>query len=67
MACLYNLSDEVLVLAAVSQLKNQTLDWYNRQKLEDVSTWEDFKYRIRRHFEMRETYTATLARVSRRI
>lgn len=29
-----------------------------------LATWEEFKLRIRRHFEINETYTATLARVS---
>lgn len=66
-ARLYNLGDDVLIVAAITQLKDRALDWYNRQELESVSTWEDFKYHIRRHFEIKESYTATLARIGQRI
>ncbi|XP_071571820.1 uncharacterized protein [Temnothorax nylanderi] len=63
----YKFKDEVLVLAAVSQLKNRAQDWYNRQPMEDVTTWEDFKFRLRSHFEVKESYTATLAKIGQRI
>jgi len=66
-AGLYHLRDDILFLAAVSQLKDRALDWYNRQNLESVSTWEDFKYYIERHFQVKESYTATLARIGQRI
>lgn len=41
---LYQISDDVLVLAAVNQLSGRALDWYNRQGVESVSTWEDLKF-----------------------
>ncbi|XP_071653044.1 uncharacterized protein, partial [Temnothorax longispinosus] len=66
-ARMYKFKDEVLVLAAVSQLKNRAQDWYNRQPMEDVATWEDFKFRLRSHFEVKESYTATLAKIGQRI
>lgn len=66
-ARMYKISDEVLALAAVSQLKDRALNWYNQQSVESVATWENFKYRIRRHFEITESYTATINRVGLRI
>lgn len=35
-ARLYHFNDKVLVMTAVSQLKNRVLEWYNRQTLEEV-------------------------------
>lgn len=66
-ACMYQFDDNVLLLASVSQLKERALDWYNRQPLDSVSSWEEFKFQVRRYFERKETYTATLARISARI
>lgn len=63
-ARLYHLSDEVIIFAAISQLKDRALEWYNRQFLEEVSTWKEFRYRVRRHFERRESHSTTLARIS---
>ncbi|XP_011701332.1 PREDICTED: uncharacterized protein K02A2.6-like [Wasmannia auropunctata] len=63
---LYQLGDEVIVLAAISQLQGRALEWYNRQQLESVATWDNFKFEIRRHFEVKESYTATLARLGQR-
>lgn len=65
-ARLYHLRDDVIFLAAVSQLKDRALDWYNRQDLNAVSIWEDFKECIEKHFEVKESYTATLARIGQR-
>lgn len=66
-AGLYSLSNEVIVLAAITQLKDRALEWYNRQALESVSSWENFKFNLRRHFEVKESYTATLARIGQRV
>lgn len=66
-ARMYNLGDDIIVLAAVSQLMGRALEWYNRQPLETVASWEEFKFQIRRYFEVKESYTATLARIGRRI
>lgn len=66
-ARLYNVPDESLVLAAVNQLKDRALAWYNRQSVESVATWEEFKFQIRRYFERKESYTTILSRVSGRI
>lgn len=66
-ARMYMLTDDVLVLAAVSQLKDRALQWHNRQSLETVSTWDEFKFQIRRHFEIKESYTTTLSRIGQRI
>jgi len=43
----YQFSDDTLLLAAVSQLKDRASNWYNRQPLESVSTWEVFKFQVR--------------------
>ncbi|CAL1672713.1 unnamed protein product, partial [Lasius platythorax] len=66
-ARMYRLTDDVLVLAAVSQLKDRALQWHNRQSLETVGTWNEFKFQIRRHFEIKESYTTTLSRIGQRI
>lgn len=66
-ARMYRLTDDVLVLAAVSQLKDRALQWHNRQSLETVGTWNKFKFQIRRHFEIKESYTTTLSRIGQRI
>jgi len=63
---LYRVSDEVLLLSAVSQLNHRALEWYNRQPVESVATWEELKFQLRRYFERRETYTSILNRVSAR-
>lgn len=63
----YRFSNDVLLLATVSQLKDRALNWYNRQPLDTVSTWEEFKFQLRRYFERKETYSATMARISARI
>lgn len=63
---LHQITDDVLVLAAVNQLTGRALDWYNRQSVECVSTWEEFKFQIRAYFQRKETVTMTLARVSGR-
>lgn len=65
-ARMYQFNDNVLLLAAIGQLKARALDWYNRQPLESVSTWEEFKFQIRRYFERKESYTVILARISAR-
>jgi len=49
---------------AVNQLNGHVLDWYNRQPVDSVATWEKFKYQLRVYFECKETITATLARIS---
>lgn len=66
-ARMYQFADHVVLLASVSQLKGRASDWYNRQPIESVSSWEEFKFRIRRYFERKESYTATLARINSRI
>lgn len=63
---MYGFSGDILVLAAVSQLKDRALQWHNRQALESVGTWDEFKFQIQRHFEIKESYTATLARIGQR-
>lgn len=63
-ARMYSVTDEALLLAAVSQLKDRALGWYNRQPLETLATWENFKFQLRLYFERKESYTATLARIS---
>lgn len=63
----YKFTDDVLLLATVSQLKERAQKWYNRQPLDSVSTWEEFKFQLRRYFERKESYSATLARISSRI
>jgi len=65
-ARMYRLTDEVIVLTAISQLRNRAQKWYNRQPMDSVATWEDFKFHIRRHFEVKESYTATLAKIGQR-
>lgn len=66
MAQVYNIPDEVLVLAAVNQLKGHAIEWYNRQPLGSVATWNEFQFQIRRYFERKISYTVTSARVSAR-
>nr|XP_012147359.1 PREDICTED: uncharacterized protein LOC105663389 [Megachile rotundata] len=63
---IYQLSDEVLVLAAVNQLQGRALSWYNRQPIETISSWEDFKFHVRAYFERKESVTVTLSRVGSR-
>lgn len=41
--------------------------WHNRQPVESVATWENFKFHMQAYFERKETVTMTLARVSGRI
>lgn len=65
-AQMYGISEEVLVLAAINQLKGRALEWYNRQPLGLVATWGEFRYQIRKYFERKVSYTMTLARVSAR-
>lgn len=64
---MYRLSDEVVLFAAISQLKNRAHDWYKRQPIDSVALWEDFKYHIRHYFEVKESFTATLAKIGQRI
>lgn len=64
---MYQFNDHVLLLASISQLKGRALDWYNRQPIETVSTWEEFKFQVRWYFERKESYTAILARINARI
>lgn len=61
---LYQIADEVLVLAVVNQLSGRALEWHNRQAVDSVMRWEDFEYHLRSYFERKETVTMTLARVS---
>lgn len=63
----YRFSNDVLLLATVSRLKDRALGWYNRQPLESVSTWEEFKFQLRRYFERKESYSATMSRISARV
>ncbi|XP_076385878.1 uncharacterized protein LOC143264115 [Megachile rotundata] len=63
---LYQLTDDVLVLAAVNKLEGRALSWYNRQSVDTVATWEDFKFQIRAFFQRKESVTTTLARVGTR-
>ncbi|RLU21486.1 hypothetical protein DMN91_005859 [Ooceraea biroi] len=65
-ARMHRINDEVIVLAAVTQLKDRTLEWYNRQPLESIASWDEFRFQIRRHFEIKESYTTTLARIGQR-
>lgn len=53
-ARMYRIPDEILMLAAINQLSGRALDWYNRQRMESVASWEDFKFRIREYFERKE-------------
>lgn len=48
-ARMYRLSDDIIVIAAVTQLKDRALDWYHRQTLDSLANWEEFKFQIRRH------------------
>lgn len=65
-ARMFCLTDEIIVLVAISQLKGRAQVWYNRQPMDSVAAWEDFKFHIRRHFEIKESYTATLAKVGQK-
>lgn len=67
MARLHNISDGVLILAAVNQLRDRVLEWYNRQPVDSVAIWENFKYKLRRYFERKETYTTLLSKITSRI
>ncbi|KAK2578069.1 hypothetical protein KPH14_012854 [Odynerus spinipes] len=60
------MTDDVILLAAISQLKDQALGWYNQQPLSTVATWSEFKDQIRKYFEKKETYTVTLSRINAR-
>lgn len=64
---IHHVPEEALVLAAVNQLGGRALDWYNRQPVETVVDWEEFKYKIRIYFERRESYTMTIARINSRV
>lgn len=64
---LHAVADDVLVIAAVNQLTGTALDWYNRQPIESVASWNDFSFQLRKYFERRETYTMTLARINARV
>ncbi|XP_011694049.1 PREDICTED: uncharacterized protein LOC105453626 [Wasmannia auropunctata] len=64
---MYQVPDEVLVIAAVNQLSGRALSWYNRQRVESVASWQDFKRQIRLYFERKETVTMTLSRINARI
>ncbi|XP_011690850.1 PREDICTED: uncharacterized protein LOC105451855 [Wasmannia auropunctata] len=66
-ARMYRISDEVLVVAAVNQLSGRALGWYNRQRVESVASWQDFKRQIRLYFERKETVTMTLSRINARV
>lgn len=66
-ARVYGIPDGSLVLAAVGQLTDRALRWYNRQSIESLSTWDEFKFQIRRHFERRELVTTILERVKNRV
>lgn len=66
-ARLYQISDETLILAAVSQLQGRALNWYNRQPVESMLVWEEFKFQIHRYFECRDLYSTILARISSRV
>lgn len=43
----YRFTEDVLVLAAVSQMKGQALEWHNRRPIESVASWENFKYHLK--------------------
>ncbi|XP_011699701.1 PREDICTED: uncharacterized protein K02A2.6-like, partial [Wasmannia auropunctata] len=66
-ARMYRISDEALVVAAVNQLSGRVLGWYNRQRVESVASWQDFKRQIRLYFERKETVTMTLSRINARV
>jgi len=66
-ARIYQVPEETLILAAINQLSKRALDWYNRQPVETVATWEDFKFQIRSYFERKESVTMTLSRINNRI
>lgn len=63
---MYKIAEEVLTVAAVNQLQDRALSWYNRQPVESVATWEDLKFHMRSYFQRKETVATTLARVSNR-
>lgn len=60
----YQIAEEVL--AAINQLQGRALEWYNRQPVESVATWEEFKFHVRSYFVRKETVAVTLTRVSGR-
>lgn len=43
----YQFTSDILLLAAVSQLKERALNWYNRQPFESVSTWDEFQTQLK--------------------
>lgn len=45
-ARMYSVPDESIVLAAVGQLKDRALCWYNRQSVESLFGWEEFKFQL---------------------
>lgn len=63
----YQIANEVLVLAAVNQLTGRALEWYTRQSVDAVATWEDFQAHLRSYFERKESITTILSRVGRRM
>jgi len=66
-ARVYNITDEVLLLAAIGQLRGRAADWYNRQPLRTISSWDEFKFQVRNYFERKESYAMTHSRISSRI
>lgn len=66
-ARMYQIPNESLLLAVVSQLQDRALSWYNRQPIETVMNWKEFKFQIRRYFERKESLTTTLAKINSRI
>jgi len=66
-ARMYQVPDETLFLAAINQLSNRTIDWYNRQPVESVATWEDLKFQMRSYFERKKSVTMTLSQINNRV
>jgi len=66
-ARVYNITDEVLLLAAIGQLRGRAADWYNRQPLRTISSWDEFKFQVRNYFERKESYAMTHSRISSRV
>lgn len=58
-ARLYQFKDDVLLLASISQLKERALEWYNRQPLEAVSSWEEIQINTNKFGTLQKHKTST--------
>lgn len=65
-ANLYELKEKEIMLAVITKLRNRALKWYNRQPIETMRHWENFKTQVQSYFKREASVSTSMIKVTRR-